>query len=86
MGIEIITFGDIEVENINFTNTKDSIDDVNTNKIMVKVFFGIKYFKGCVCYILLVCFISLKESTREVRTNVFYFTLKALFVVEIIKF
>ena len=43
MGIEIITFGDIEVENINFTNTKDSIDDVNTNKIMVKVFFKIKY-------------------------------------------
>ena len=41
MGIEIITFGDIEVENINFTNTKDSIDDVNTNKIMVKVFFKI---------------------------------------------
>ena len=41
MGIEIITFGDIEVENINFTNTKDSIDDVNTNKIMVKVIFKI---------------------------------------------
>ena len=41
MGIEIITFGDIEVENINFTNTKDSIDDANTNKIMVKVFFKI---------------------------------------------
>ena len=41
MGIEIMTFGDIEVENINFTNTKDSIDDVNTNKIMVKVFFKI---------------------------------------------
>ena len=41
MGIEIITFGDIEVENINFTNTKDSIDDVNTNKIMVKVIFRI---------------------------------------------
>ena len=41
MGAEIITFGDIEVENINFTNTKDSIDDVNTNKIMVKVIFKI---------------------------------------------
>ena len=41
MGTEIITFGDIEVENINFTNTKDSIDDVNTNKIMVKVIFKI---------------------------------------------
>ena len=35
---------------------------------------------------LLVCFESLKESTCETRKNVFYFTLKALFVLEIIKF
>ena len=35
---------------------------------------------------LLVCFVYLKESTREARKNVFYFTLKALFVLEIIKF
>ena len=75
MGIEITILGDIEVENINFTNTKDSIDDVNTNKIMVKVSFGKKYFKGCVCYILQVCFVSLKESTHEVRTNVFFISL-----------
>ena len=35
---------------------------------------------------LLVCFICLKESTYETRKNVFYLTLKALFVLEIIKF
>ena len=35
---------------------------------------------------LLVCFESLKESTCETRENVFYFTSKALFVLEIIKF
>ena len=35
---------------------------------------------------LLVCFVCLRESTRETRKNVFYFTLKALFVLEIIKF
>ena len=35
---------------------------------------------------LLVCFLHLKESTCETRTNVFYFTSKALFVLEIIKF
>ena len=35
---------------------------------------------------LLVCFVCLKESTCEARKNVFYFTLKALFVLEIIKF
>ena len=43
-------------------------------------------FKGCLCYILLVCFLSLKESTCETRKNVFYFTSKALFVLEKIKF
>ena len=35
---------------------------------------------------LLVCFVCLKESTCETRKNAFYFTSKALFVLEIIKF
>ena len=35
---------------------------------------------------LLVCFLCLKERTCETRKNVFYFTSKALFVLEIIKF
>ena len=35
---------------------------------------------------LLVCFLHLKESTCEKRKNVFYCTLKALFVLEIITF
>ena len=35
---------------------------------------------------LLVCFVCLKDSTCETRKNVFYFTLKALFVLETIKF
>ena len=43
-------------------------------------------FKGCVRYILLVCFFSLKESTCETRKNVFYFTSRVLFVLEKIKF
>ena len=44
------------------------------------------HFKGCVRYILLVCFVYLKESTCGTKKNVFYFTSKALFVLEIIKF
>ena len=32
---------------------------------------------------LLVCFVCLKERTFEIRENVFYFTSKALFVLEI---
>ena len=35
---------------------------------------------------LLVCFVCLKERTCGTRENVFYFTSKALFVREIIKF
>ena len=35
---------------------------------------------------LLVCFVCLKESTCETKKNVFYFALKALFILEIIKF
>ena len=35
---------------------------------------------------LLVCFLSRKESTCETRKNVFYFTSKAFFVLEKIKF
>ena len=42
--------------------------------------------KGCVRYTLPVCFVRLKESTCKTRKNVFCFTLKALFVLEIIKF
>ena len=35
---------------------------------------------------LLVCFSSLEESTYEIWKNVFYFTSKALFVLDKIKF
>ena len=35
---------------------------------------------------LLICFVCLKEGTCETRKNVFYFTSKALFIFEIIKF
>ena len=34
----------------------------------------------------LVCFVCLQESTYETRKNAFYFTSKALFILEIIKF
>ena len=43
-------------------------------------------FKGCVRYIFLVYSLCLKESTCETRKTVFYFTSKALLVLEIIKF
>ena len=35
---------------------------------------------------LLVCFVCLKDSSLERKKNVFYFTSKTLFILEIIKF
>ena len=45
-----------------------------------------KHLKVVSTIFLLVCFTCLKESTCETRKNIFYFTSKALFVLEIIKF
>ena len=42
--------------------------------------------KGCVHSIFASFFLSLNESTCQTRKNVFYFTSKALFVLEKIKF
>ena len=49
---------------------------------------GSSVIKGCVRYIFarLFCMSCLKEGTCETRKNVFYFTSKGLFVLEIIKF
>ena len=59
------------------------LSPINTDKFMA-------YCKICLKVVsasfLLVCFLCLKESTCETRKNLFYFTLKALFVLEIIKF
>ena len=45
-----------------------------------------RYLKVVSATFLLVCFFRLKESTCETKKNVFYFTSKAPFVLEIIKF
>ena len=39
-------------------------------------------FKGCVCYISASLFLTLKVSTCQTRKNVFYFTAKAVFIIE----
>ena len=47
---------------------------------------GYTYLKVVSAIFLIVCFVCLKESNCGARKNVFYFTSKALFVLEIIKF
>ena len=42
--------------------------------------------RSCVCYIFTSFSVYLKESICETRKNVFYFTSKALFILEIINF
>ena len=47
---------------------------------------GVTNLKVVSATFLVVCFSSLNESTCQTRKNVFYFTPKALFVLEKIKF
>ena len=54
-----------------------------TAHVILELFFRLKVVS---VIFLLVCFVCLKESTCETRKNGFYFTSKALFVLEIIKF
>ena len=67
-----ILFSHKSLKNINYIN-HDLSQIVQWLKIVSATF-------------LLVCFVSLKESTFETRKSVFYFTWKALFVHEIIRF
>ena len=46
----------------------------------------LSFIKGCVRYIFASLFLSLNESTCQMKKNVFYFTSKPLFVLEKIKF
>ena len=48
--------------------------------------YDIKLFKVVSATFLLVCFLSLNESTCQTKKNTFYFTSKALFVLKKIKF
>ena len=48
--------------------------------------WGIGCAIGCVCYILASSFCIFKGEDLKNKGNVFYFTLKALFILEIIKF
>ena len=50
------------------------------DKLMI---FGDSIFMSDIYFLF--CFLSLKESTFETRKNYFYFSSKALFVLEIFK-
>ena len=78
IGLSLMFFGrKIEEVNKTFTLTNTTI---NHSKPSVS-----EYCKGCVRYIFASLFYSLKKSTCETKKNAFYFTSKALFVLEIIK-
>ena len=56
------------------------------SRVSFKTIVIVVYLKVVSTTLLLVCFLHLTESTCETKKNVFYFTLKTLFVLEIIKF
>ena len=61
---------------------KKSSDDITKNVLII----GGSMLKGCVRYIFASLFLSLNESTCETGKNASYFTSKALFDLEKIKF
>ena len=74
------------VENKNLPSWKSTIFRVSQT-FTRNIYIVSKSFKGCVRYIFaFVCFLCVKESTCETTKNVSYFTVKAIFVLEIIKF
>ena len=56
------------------------------DEILARIDEKFNSLKGCVRYILLICFVSLKVGICETRKNVFYYTSKVFFILEIIKF
>ena len=47
--------------------------------------YNFRFLKVTFTTFLLVCFLSLNESTYQTRKNIFYFTSKALFVLQKIR-
>ena len=46
----------------------------------------LSYAAACSTTFLLACFVCQKERTSETRRNVFYLTMKALFILQIMRF
>ena len=65
---------------------KDYIFDIECKSVSSQVTCNKTILKVASATFVLVCFLSLKESTCQTRKNVFCFTSKALFVLEKIKF
>ena len=72
----------LKIDTQKMLTTNADIEDRLVDGLVGKVM----QFKGSVCYIFATLFLSLNESTCQTRKNVFYFTSKALFVLEKIKF
>ena len=64
---------------------KDEVDRRKRSKTMNDE-KAVENLKVVSATFVLVCFLSLNESTFQTRKNVFYFTSKALFVLKKIKF
>ena len=88
---EILSFAKISSREM----TKNSFATINSLKVHLKTCFqrihktlyiSVVSVKVVSATFLLVCFLSVNESHYQIRKNTFCFTLKALFVLEKIKF
>ena len=75
------------LKSVDFTKTQNSRYLENKTLFLLQIKKFVNYILKVVsATFLLVCFVCLKGCTCETRENIFYFTSKAFFVLEIIKF
>ena len=85
--IRKVDFNPLSANFTKWSNTLKQFGKLTTNCLSVFGHFvrlPLKGLKVVPATFLLDCFISLKESTCETKKNVFYFTSKALFVLDLL--
>ena len=73
-------------ENVPYIIKSVPEQNIDGKWIKDQILDSLKTLKAVYATFFLVCFVCLKESIFQTRKNVFYFTSKALFLLEIIRF
>ena len=79
----LVTLDDFAILNLGYKHIASSKGRFQKLYLLNAIDLTLKFVSAT---FLLVCFVCLKGTTFETRKNVFYFTLRALFVLEINKF
>ena len=81
-----VNFDDALTETVHFQDSQDYMQRFTRKGKVYIISCNLVVVLTLSATFVLVCFLSLNESTFQTRKNVFYFTSKALFILEKIKF